>query len=104
MNDLDRRRGNLRFQVVTPTNNFENYDGPTLKDGFMAPPPGPILTNENDPDVLGRWHYDYKHNYEMGILFTLIAGILNFLAIYDAFVGPAIVTPRQQEKLESKKK
>jgi hypothetical protein len=33
----------------------------------------------------------------------VIAGLLNFLAIYDAFCGPAIMTPIQRERLESKK-
>lgn len=74
----------------------------TLKDGFMAPPAGPIY--ESDPDTLARWHYDYKHMFEMGTLYTFIAGLLNLLAIYDAFCGPAIVTQAQREELERRKK
>ncbi len=78
------------------------YDGPTLKDGPWAPPAGPVF--QDQPDVMARWHFDYKHMYEMGTLFTVVAGLLNLLAIYDAFVGPAILTPRQKEELESKGK
>jgi hypothetical protein len=74
----------------------------TLKDGFMAPPAGPLTPGERD--VLGMWHFDYKHMFEIGVLFTMVAGMLNFLAIYDAFCGPAIVTAAQKEELERRKK
>ncbi len=99
--ESEKRKVQLRFRRITPENNSEGYSGSTLKDGFMAPPAGPVL--QNDPDVLGRWHYDYKHNYEMGTLYTVVAGLLNLLAIYDAFVGPAILTPKQKENLEKKR-
>jgi len=98
----EKEKINLRFRKITPENNKFNYRGKTLKDGLMAPPAGPILMN--DPDVLGRWNFEYKHAYEMGVLFTVVAGLLNILAIYDAFVGPAIITPEQREKMKSKKK
>lgn len=80
----------------------DNYSGPTLKDGFMAPPAGPISTN--NADTLGRWHFDYKHYFEMGTLYTVVAGLLNMLAIYDAFCGPAILTPAQREEMENRKR
>ena len=91
-----------RFRTITPENNVPPYTGRTLKDGFMAPPAGPVF--QNDPDTLGRWHYDYKHYFELGTLFTVVAGLLNLLAIYDAFCGPAIMTPVQRERLEARKK
>jgi hypothetical protein len=74
----------------------------TLKDGLMAPPAGPISLN--DADTLGMWHFDYKHMFEIGVLYTLVAGLLNMLAIYDAFCGPAIVTMAQKEELAKRKK
>ena len=74
----------------------------TLKDGFMAPPPG--VADPINQDVLGRWHFDYKHFYELGTLYTMVAGVLNLLAVYDAFCGPAILTADQRERLEAKKK
>lgn len=79
----------------------ENYDGPTLKDGFMAPPAGPIF--QNTRDTLGMWHYDMRHLYDMGTLYCIVAGLLNLLVIYDAFCGPAIITPEQREEMEEKK-
>lgn len=80
----------------------DSYEGASYKDGFMAPPAGPIFLNEMD--VLGMWHFEMKHKYEIGTLFCIIAGLLNLLALYDAFVGPAILTPDQKEKIQAKKK
>ena len=75
--------------------------GATLKDGFMAPPAGRIDPRNND--VLGQWHIEMKHLFEIGTLFTVVAGLLNLLAIYDAFCGPAILTPEQKEKMEARR-
>ena len=74
----------------------------TYKDGLMAPPEGPLFLNEND--VLGQWHFEMKHFFEIGTLFTVVAGLLNLLAIYDAFAGPAIVTPEEEEEMQNKKR
>lgn len=73
----------------------------TYKDGFMAPPDGPHSVNYND--VLGQWHFELKHFFEIGTLFTIVAGLLNLLAVYDAFSGPAIITPEEREEMEKKK-
>ena len=45
---------------------------------------------------MSMWYFDYRHDYDMGLLFTVVAGLLNVLAIYDAAVGPAIITPLQK--------
>ncbi len=74
----------------------------TLKDGFMAPPAGPKY--QDQMDVLGMWHYEMKHMFEIGTLYCVVAGLLNMLAIYDAFTGPAILTPEQREKIEAKRR
>ncbi len=98
----DYRITSKQFRRITEQSNPEGYKGPTLKDGFMAPPAGPI--RQDLPDTLGRWHFDYKHFFELGTLYTVVAGLLNILAIYDAFCGPAILTPAQRERLDSKKR
>ena len=86
-----------------PGESFEDIPrSETLKDGFMAPPAGPI--RESTRDTLGMWHFDYKQKFEMAVLYTFVAGLLNVLAIYDAFCGPAIVTAFQQEEMENRKK
>jgi hypothetical protein len=65
-------------------------------DGFMAPPGGESSLSEND--VLGMWHFELGHFFEIGTVYTLVAGLLNMLAIYDAFVGPMILTPQEKAK------
>lgn len=65
-----------------------------LKDGFMAPPDGELSTN--DADVLAMWTAESQHGFELGTLYTVVAGLLNILAIYDAFAGP--VLPSEEEK------
>jgi len=40
----------------------------------------------------------------MGTIYAMVAGLLNLLAVYDAFAGPMIITPEMRRKLEEKKK
>jgi hypothetical protein len=89
----------LRFHLITPETKIDGYQGRTLKDGLMAPPAGPVIEDGND--VLGQWHYELKHLFDYGTYFTVIAGLLNLLVIYDAFVGPAIFPPPKEEKKET---
>jgi len=103
---------NLRFSEIPADNPPAVMPEQTLKDGFMAPPGSLLDPNKRDErtkdlpnqGVLARWHFDYRHFYELGTLYTMVAGILNLLAVYDAFCGPAILTADQRERLESKKK
>lgn len=73
-----------------------DYGGPRLKDGFMAPPAGEV--DPNQLDVLGKWHEELQHNFDIGTLYTFIAGLLNLLAIYDAYSGPAIFPHPDREE------
>lgn len=57
--------------------------------GFMAPPNRPVL--EGEADEVAAWYARRGSGYEMGTWFTMIAGLLNFLIIYDAFGGPLAV-------------
>lgn len=73
-----------------------------IVDGLYAPPAGPI--SEQDNDVLGMWHLESKQRYDIGTLFTIVAGLLNLLVIYDAFAGPGIVPvgAKKSKKRENK--
>jgi len=66
-----------------------------LWDGFMAPP-FPVF--EQEPDELAEWHRDLKTRFELGTLYTMIAGLLNILVIYDAFAGPVFTPPDEKEE------
>jgi hypothetical protein len=92
---------------------------PMFGDNFMrppynnAPPNQPNLlvskdpTNEGHevvhPDELAKWNYEIGDNFEIGTVFTVIAGLLNILAIYDAYGGPLVIAsddaPDDKKKL-----
>jgi hypothetical protein len=79
--------------------------------GFMAPPrlPGPSGRDQDDPNAdqptPGDLHR-YLHRYfELAGFFTMVAGLLNVLAIYDALAGPVIVSqPTGKKKDEENEK
>lgn len=58
-------------------------------DAIMAPPRRPVLPNNHDH--LAQWHLDYHTFFELGTMYTMIAGLLNVLAIYDAACGPLMI-------------
>lgn len=90
-----------KFEIMTEQD-LADYEGQTLTDGFMAPPPGPVIPELID--VLGKWHEELLHRFELGTLFTIVAGLLNILAIYDAFAGPAYEDPEEEKKRKRKKR
>jgi hypothetical protein len=57
-----------------------NRDQEPLWGGLMAPP--------RSMSELSRWHYELSARFELGTLYTMVAGLLNVLAICDAFAGP----------------
>jgi|694.fasta_scaffold00104_17 hypothetical protein len=50
-----------------------------LWNGFMAPP---------NRFTLSEWNKEYAAAFELGTLYTMIAGLMNILVIFDAFFGP----------------
>jgi hypothetical protein len=64
---------------------------PLLGSDALAPPRGPL--DEQRHDELAVRHEKLKAFFEMGTLYTMIAGILNVFAMYDACLGPAFVRP-----------
>lgn len=64
--------------------------------GIMAPPEQPVLLEHEDE--LGRWHESLASNFELGTLYTMIAGLLNVLVIYDAYAGPFLPPDEETDK------
>jgi TM2 domain-containing membrane protein YozV len=54
--------------------------GTSILWGFMRPP---------DPNVMNGLHLRLGKLVEVGTIYTTVAGLLNVLAIYDAYEGPA---------------
>lgn len=65
--------------------------GPLLG-GIMAPP---VITAHGNQ--LSQWHRTYHTYFDLGTLYTMIAGLLNLLVIYDAYGGPMTVAPEGRE-------
>jgi len=67
-----------------------------LWNGFMAPPVPEGQQQPGQP-TLNRLNKELHRFFELGTVYTMVAGLLNVLAIYDAFSGPVIVEPRRKE-------
>ncbi len=89
-------KGQLREYELIAANERQNFQERPIRDGFMAPPKEPILKDKND--VLGMWHAEMRYFFDLGTLFTVVAGLLNVLVIYDAFAGPAIHAAPDEEE------
>lgn len=61
-----------------------------LAGGIMAPPA--------TPGELNDLHRRLNRYFELGTVFTMIAGLLNILVIYDAWGGPVQMTPQEDKK------
>lgn len=88
-------QGHPKQYEVIPEEEVEQFRQDALPDGFMAPPAGNLYVN--DPDVLAAWTAETRNGFEIGTLYTVVAGLLNILAIYDAFAGPVLPEERDDE-------
>ena len=58
-----------------------------------------ILSEPRWPRISHRtWHDELKGFFEIATLYTMIAGLLNLLAVYDAFAGPVFPQPEENKK------
>jgi hypothetical protein len=84
---------------------FKRGKEPLLAD-VMRPPdmrPGYTSTDNSNnevkhPDELAKWHHDLSDRFEIGTVFTVIAGLLNLLVIYDAYGGPLVIPAQSGKK------
>ena len=71
-----------------------------LWNGFMAPPRPPNFQGMHDPGELHVWQQDMHRYFELGTVFTMVAGLLNVLAIYDAWGGPLLILAAKDPRKE----
>ncbi len=76
----------------------EDYKPPFQ--GFMAPPRRPVT--EGSPDELAEWHREAGSGFELGSWYTVISGLLNILAIFDAYGGPLAIAISGKKPLDEK--
>lgn len=77
---------------------------------FMAPPrraggalPAPRPARNAEGALAEQWtlddlHFHLRPYFELGTVFTMIAGLLNVLAVYDAWGGPVFAEPAPAPK------
>lgn len=90
------------------TNKEPLFGGDVYRPPRQNPPDGrpaftsPDFTDKNHevvhPDELAKWNYELGDYFEIGTVFTVIAGLLNILAIYDAYGGPLVIVPPDDKK------
>ena len=81
---------------------FEPYNTRELNGPYMRYRPPEVGTGAQgeQSDQLHAWQKDYGYFYDVGTVFTMIAGLLNVLAIWDPWGGPATPTPTgEKEKI-----
>lgn len=64
---------------------------------FMAPP----AYSADGLNELHLLHKNLNRYFELGSVYTMIAGLLNMLVIYDAWAGPAFALRRKQPDADS---
>jgi hypothetical protein len=70
-------------------------------EGFMAPPR--VEANPGfEGDELDRLNKRLHRYFELGTLYTDIAGLLNILVIYDAWLGPAYLLQQRKKEEEER--
>ncbi len=77
---------------------------------LMAPPASNVGTTSKDysgntvvhPDELSKWQHDHPFLFDLGTVYTMIAGLLNVLVIYDAAAGPFVILPEPKGKRKSR--
>lgn len=70
------------------------------KSRFMAPPAQVVY---NQDDELSQWNKRPGMSFEMGTVYTMIAGLLNILAICDAYGGPLLMSSDEKKRREREK-
>lgn len=82
------------FDVMRPP---RMRGGPFVSDDAT----NPASTAEvESPDELAKWNYELGDRFDLGTVFTVIAGLLNLLVIFDAYGGPLVIPPPEEKSKE----
>lgn len=78
---------------------------PPLLGGWMRPPKNTPTewTDDSDnesfqPNEMAMWNVAMHPKYELGTVYTVIAGLLNILVICDAYAGPLVIQAQDKSK------
>jgi len=84
---------------------------PLFGSSMMMPPrQGPVDPQRDDsdndarqPNELAQWIVETHPRFELGTVYTVVAGLLNVLVICDAAGGPLIIRPAPEKKPKDSK-
>ncbi|MEZ6117173.1 MAG: DUF6677 family protein [Pirellulaceae bacterium] len=83
----------------------ESFQAGEVADSIYRPPfDSRHAYLEQGYDKAAEWHDRLKGRFDIGTLYTMIAGLLNVLAIYDAYAGPAFILPGKEHSPKDDKK
>ncbi len=95
------------WPALVQANRMANHEK-VFGQGFMAPPRSSTsssMDGREDPNAdqptLSELHLKLHRFFELGTAFTMIGGLLNILAIYDAWGGPVTFRPKKEEEASS---
>ncbi len=94
------------LDVMAPPKSGDPWKRSEYDDATKAreqPDSGVDLEKYESPDELAWWNKSLHRYFELGTVYTMIAGLLNVLAIYDAFAGPVPVEVADEEDDRDKK-
>jgi hypothetical protein len=77
--------------------------------GWFAPPrsTGELYKRfgtSTGADELAYWNEKLNVRYDIGMLYTMVAGLLNILAVYDALAGPVIAEDKKKDENDEDEK
>ncbi|REK12770.1 MAG: hypothetical protein DWQ37_11125 [Planctomycetota bacterium] len=80
---------------------------PALVQNFLvrsqkAPLFGGVMAPPSTPQELNDWYRELHRYLELGTVYTMIAGLLNVLAVYDAWGGPVQLAEDDRKKKPDK--
>ena len=66
--------------------------------GFMAPPNSPSADKPKNNPTFNDLQHRFARYFELGTIFTVIAGFMNILVVFDAVSGPVIESENNDKK------
>ena len=69
--------------------------------GLMAPPNSPNADKPKNNPTFNDLHHRLARYFELGTIFTVIAGFMNILVVFDAVSGP-VIEPENDDKQKKK--
>ncbi len=92
-------KGGLRVDLDRMPNGIYQLKG-SIPRSFWNSFEAPLQLGPGEAGDLDKAHKELGGHFELGVVYTMIAGLLNILAIFDAYEGPAYENEEEEEQSE----